>query len=506
MLEPREYQKSIVETAKRANTLVVLPTGIGKTLIALLLTMHRLGERRPSKALILAPTRPLVEQHHATFKENIPELFGELTLFTGEVPAKVRKQQWTSSDIIFSTPQCIANDLKKSLYDLTDVSLLVIDEAHKCLKNYDYTTVVRFYKDQAENQRILGLTASPGSDYGIVKKICDNLNISEVEVRSRESEDVKQYIHELEFKKIEVSFPQEYIEPQVLLKKLYDGYITELKSRSIVFGPVNKITLLKLQTSLALNASKGNGNAMYGMSLCAQAIKISHALELLETQTLSGTVAYLKGLMKQAEEKKTKGVQRLVKSPEFNAAYNSLTYLVAEKKEHPKIEKVKEIVIEELKKSKEAKLLVFTQFRETANQIVERIKQIEGVRASIFIGQAKKKNGGMSQKEQREAVVKFKEGEINVLCATSIGEEGLDIPEVNAVVFYEPIPSAIRKIQRAGRTARHAPGKLFILVTKNTRDEASYYAAAAREKKMYKTIDSIKENMKEGTKTLNDFV
>ncbi len=506
MLEPREYQKTIVETAKRANTLVVLPTGIGKTLIALLLTMHRLKEKIPSKALILAPTRPLVEQHHATFKENIPELFGELTLFTGEVPAKQRKSQWNSADIVFSTPQCIANDLKKNLYTLNEVSLLVIDEAHKCLKNYDYTTVVRFYKDQAESQRILGLTASPGSDYSIVKKICENLDISEVEVRSRESEDVKQYVHELEFKKVEVSLPQEFIEPAILLKRIYDSYIFELKSRNILFGPANKITLLKLQTNLALNASKGSGNAMYGMSLCAQAIKISHALEILETQTLSGTFTYMKGLMKQAEEKKSKGVQRLVKNPEFNAAYNSLTYLIAEKKEHPKIEKTNEIIAEELNQNKDAKVLVFTQFRETATQIVEKLKQTSGVRASIFIGQAKKANGGMSQKEQREVVTKFKEGEINVLCATSIGEEGLDIPEVNAVVFYEPIPSAIRKIQRAGRTARHAPGKLFILVTKNTRDEANYYAAAAREKKMYKTIESIKEDMKDNDKTLNDFV
>ena len=163
-LEPREYQRAIVETAKKANTLVVLPTGIGKTMIALLLTMHRLNEKRPSKALIMAPTKPLIEQHYETFKKNLPELFGELNLFTGEVPGKERKKLWQGADIIFSTPQCIANDLKKELYNLSEVSLLIIDEAHRCLKNYDYTTVVDFYKRQALDQRILGLTASPGSD------------------------------------------------------------------------------------------------------------------------------------------------------------------------------------------------------------------------------------------------------------------------------------------------------------------------------------------------------
>lgn len=504
-LEPREYQRAIVETAKKANTLVVLPTGIGKTMIALLLTMHRLNEKRPSKALIMAPTKPLIEQHYETFKKNLPELFGELNLFTGEVPGKERKKLWQGADIIFSTPQCIANDLKKELYNLSEVSLLIIDEAHRCLKNYDYTTVVDFYKRQAVDQRILGLTASPGSDYEVVKKICDNLAIAEVEIRSRESEDVKPYVQELEFNKVEVTFPPELIEPRILLKRIYENCVDELKKRSLLFGPVNKIILLKLQTRLAGQAASGNGNAMYGMSLCAQAIKMAHALELIETQTVTGTLNYLENLKKQAEEKKSKGVQRLVKSTEFQGAYLSLSLLVKSQKEHPKIDKITELVRKELEENQAAKLLLFTQFRETANKIIENIRKIPQAKPSIFIGQAKKASGGMSQKEQKGVVDKFRTGEINVLCATSIGEEGLDIPEVNAVIFYEPIPSAIRKIQRAGRTARHAPGKLFILITKETKDEVHHYASSAREKKMYKTIQTLKKDLK-GAGTLKEFL
>ena len=91
-------------------------------------------------------------------------------------------------------------------------------------------------------------------------------------------------------------------------------------------------------------------------------------------------------------------------------------------------------------------------------------------------------------------VEKFKEGKINVLVATSIAEEGLDIPEVSEVIFYEPVPSAIRKIQRAGRTARLDPGKLKILVTKNTRDQIYHYAAHHKEKRMHSAIDQIKKD------------
>jgi ERCC4-related helicase len=504
-LTPREYQKSIFNTAKEKNTLVVLPTGLGKTLIALLLSEERLTKYPKEKILILAPTKPLIEQHFEYFKKNLPELYADLQLFTGEVPAEKRKKIFQTAEIIFSTPQCISNDLDNYLYNLKEVSLLIIDEAHRCLKNYDYTKVVSKYKDTAPHQRILGLTASPGSDPDKVREICKHLDIQEIELRTRDSIDVKQYLQELNFTKIEVPFPSEFNEVKYLLKKIYDNCVDKLRSSNLLYGPANKILLLRLQNQLAVRMHQKDFSAMQGISLTATAIKISHAMELLETQTISGLDAYLQGLIKQANEKKSKAVQNLVKMPEFNAAIISIKNLMAKKIEHPKIEELAVFSENLFKENIKSKIIVFSQFRETAQRISDRLNMVDGIKAAIFIGQAKKLGKGLSQKEQKEVIEKFREGEINVLCATSIGEEGLDIPEVSAVVFYEPIPSAIRKIQRAGRTARLAPGKLIILVTKDTRDEIHHNAAASREKKMYKTIETIKQELKNKPKTLNDF-
>ncbi len=508
--QPRDYQKEIFETAKDNNTLVVLPTGLGKTLIALMLSIDRMKKFPGSKILILAPTRPLVEQHLVSFQKQLPELWADMQLFTGSIPAPQRKKLFNQADIIFSTPQCIANDLKQQLYSLHDVSLLVIDEAHRCIKNYDYTKVVEVYKRQCvpERQRILGLTASPGSDSEVVKEICNHLAIEEIEVRTRDSKDVKQYLQDREFNKIEVPFPKEFQELKVLLERIWNSKVNDLKRRNLLFGPANKITLLKLQSRLAKVATGPDKfNAMFGMMLTAQAIKISHALELLETQTLSGVHEYLQSLAKQAEEKKSKGVQQLVKMDEFKAALVSLNALRSQKIEHPKIEESAVLVENEIRENPKAKFIIFTQFRETAARLVERLNQMEKVRAAGFFGQAKKGDTGMSQKEQKAVVQKLNDGELNVLVATSIGEEGLDIAEVSAVLFYEPIPSAIRKIQRAGRTARLAPGKLFILITQDTRDVTNHYASSAREKKMYKTIESVKDELKITKKTgsLKDF-
>ena len=508
-IQPREYQQKIFETAKNHNTLVVLPTGLGKTLIALMLAIERKKSFPMSKILFLAPTKPLVEQHFEYFKSHLLELFADTQLFTGAVPADKRKKIWQTAEIIFSTPQCIANDLEHYLYNTKEISLLIIDEAHRCLKNYDYTKVVEKYKSQANNVHILGLTASPGSDPAIVKQICKHLDIEEIELRTRDSQDVKPYLQELDFQKVEVPFPAELEEIRVLLKRIYNSKVDQLRNRRLLFEQSNKIVLLQLQQRLAAQASPGNFNALVGMSLCAQAIKISHALELLETQTLSGLDIYLQGLVQQAIEKKSKGVQTLVNSPEFQAALLSLKQLREKDIEHPKIESLALIIESEIKNNIKTKIIVFSQFRETVATIAARLNKIKDIKASTFIGQAKKsKTGsGMSQKDQKDTIEKFKSGKINVLCATSIGEEGLDIPEVNAVVFYEPIPSAIRKIQRAGRTARLAPGKLFILVTSDTRDVHHHYASGARERKMHRTIHNIKEELQNSKKikTLEDF-
>jgi Fanconi anemia group M protein len=508
-ISPRKYQQEIFETCTNNNCLVVLPTGLGKTLIALMLAIERMKKYPGEKVVFLAPTKPLVEQHLNFFAKHLPELFAEMTLFTGEINATQRKSLWQTADIIFSTPQCIANDLKNQLYDLKDVCLLVEDEAHRCIKNYDYNYVARKYREQAMHQRIVGLTASPGSEHSRIREICRNLSIEKVELKTRESNDVKKYLQELQFERRIIDFPEKLEEIRVLLRKLFSSYIEELKNRKVLFEQPSKVKLIELQKKLMHSISMGNRsyNYLLAISSCSQAIKLQHALELLETQTLHSFNEYLKELFRQASEKKSKGVVKLISRPEFNLAYMKSGELLSREIEHPKIGEVIKIIAEEKSKDEKIKILIFTQFRDTASIISERLNDIKGVNSRVFVGQTKKFSDrgstGLSQKEQKEIIRKFSSGEINVLCATSIGEEGLDIPEVNIVVFYEAVPSAIRKIQRGGRTARLMAGKLIILITKGTRDETFYYVANAKERKMHRTIENIRKEL-DNKKTIKE--
>ncbi|MDH3353301.1 MAG: DEAD/DEAH box helicase, partial [Nanoarchaeota archaeon] len=452
-MTPREYQSAIFETCVEKDCLVVLPTGTGKTLIALMMAINRFKKFPLEKIVILAPTRPLIEQHFESFKKNLPEDWADMQLFTGRTPAAERKKIWQTAEMIFSTPQCIANDLEKSLYKLDEVALLIVDECHRCLKNYAYNKVAQKYKMQSTNKRVLALTASPGGDKQTIKQVCENLGIEAVEIRTRESPDVSPYLQELEFEKIDVDFPGNFMEIKALLETIYYKKIAELKHRGIFFGQPSKTMLLKTQGRLIQEINKKKDlNKLLAMSATATALKISHALTLLETQTVSSFIAYLKDLFKQAAEKKSRGVERLTKSPEFAKAF-SLAQLLNQ--EHPKLNILKELVEKQFLTNPNSKIIIFAQFRETVRTISEELNKISNVKADNFVGQAMKehskgKTTGLKQKEQKAMIEKFKSGEINVLVATSIAEEGLDIPEVSEVIFYEPIPSAIRRIQRAG--------------------------------------------------------
>ena len=497
-IKPRKYQEDIAKTCIEKNTLVVLPTGLGKTLIALMIAIDRIKKFPLEKIVILTPTRPLAEQHKESFLEKLPEGWADIQLFTGTVKAEKRKKIWETADIIFSTPQCIANDLKNSLYTLKDVSLLVEDECHRCVKNYDYAYIAKRYNKEAEHPRCIGLTASPGSDPDKIREIGRNLSIQEIELRTRDSQDIIEHLQDLEFEKHEIDFPNEFVELREILRDVYKTYTDELRKRQFLFGQDNKISLIMLQNNLADQVKRNahSPETFIGMMLCALAVKVSHGIELLETQTLKSFANYLKELDEQGTKKVSKGATRLARNPQFQKALSFAHAHLFKGMEHPKLRETIKIIRDEIKDNPGNKTIIFTQFRDTANIIVENLNRLSGINATVFVGQAKKNGVGLSQKEQKAMIDEFKDNKTNVLVATCIAEEGLDIPEVNSVIFYEPVSSAIRSIQRRGRTARLSKGKLIMLITMGTKDEFAHYTSRARERKMQTQIEKIKDELR----------
>jgi len=163
---------------------------------------------------------------------------------------------------------------------------------------------------------------------------------------------------------------------------------------------------------------------------------------------------------------------------------------------YPKLEKLAEIAVQQVSSKKDSKIIVFTQYRDTIETIVERLAKV-GVTSNRFVGQANKTDSeGMDQKKQTDVLEKFTEGEFNVLVSSSIGEEGLHVPDVDLVVFYEAVPSEIRAIQRKGRTGRTMQGKVIVLLAEGTVDEAYFYSSLRREKFMKSMVSAPKGEAK----------
>jgi ERCC4-related helicase len=511
-LEPRLYQQTIFNTAATKNTLVVLPTGMGKTMIAELLAAHRLQSYPGSKVVMLAPTRPLAQQHHDTFLRDLELKEEETAIFTGTVPPAKRQRLWQEARVIFSTPQGLENDILGSKIKLTEVSLLVFDEAHRATGDYSYVFIAERYRKQARNERILALTASPGSDKETIAEVCKNLFIEEVESRTGSSPDVQPYIQETEIEHVLVTMPEEFKVVHGALRRCYEQRLDALRTLGIGRGAlVNKTMLLKLQGALHAEAARGQKSftSLKAMSLLAEALKVEHAVELIETQGVAALSKYVEKLQADASRRQSKAVQNLVRDVNFKAALILLEKLKEREVEHPKLRALQKVVLRTLYAEKGSKIIIFNQFRDQAVRIKEAMDAI-GVTSRIFVGQLKKGETGMSQKEQHAILEEFRSGGFSCLIATSVAEEGLDIPKVDLVIFYEPIPSAIRTVQRRGRTGRLEKGRIVVLVTEGTRDTVHRWAAHHKEKRMYRVIDEVRHEMRIGdfaakAATINQF-
>lgn len=500
-IERRLYQEVIVGSAIKRNTLVVAPTALGKTVIAILVAAYRLEKFPDTKILLLSPTKPLVSQHATKFRNflNIPE--EKIVIFSGATSPEKRTELWSKAKVICATPQVIENDIISGRYSLRDVSLLVVDEAHRAVGDYPYGFIAKEYVKQAEHALILGLTASPGGDEERIREVCRNLLIENVEIRTEQDADVKPYIKGIKVEWVKVELPEEFKMIQIQLEDIFKEKIKELKSLGINVEKFSKKELLSLRERIQEELMENKTPELYSALSCiAICINLTHALELLETQGLETLKRYFERMQKT----KSKTAKVLLGDIRFLRAIR-LTENLSEELHHPKLEKLVEIV----KKERDKKIIVFTQYRDSAIKIVEALERINGIKPVRFVGQASKdKDKGLSQKQQLEILKKFESGEYNILVATSVAEEGLDIPRVDMVIFYEPIPSEIRSIQRRGRTGRKEAGRVIVLIAKGTRDEAFYWSSFHKEKRMREVLEDLKKSfpkVDERQKSLDSF-
>ena len=472
LVESREYQISLANQAKSENCLVVLPTGLGKTTVALQIIAEYLS-RGQGGVLFLAPTRVLANQHYEFLKNNLN--LDDIGLLTGEDTIPKRKKLWANS-VICATPEITKNDLDREIVSVDQFSLVIFDEAHRTIGDYAYSGIAS--RLAGKNVRIVGMTATLPAEKEKATEIITTLRIASVAQKTEESPDVAPYIQKTNTNWVKVDLPQEMKEVQFYLRKALEVRHHELTRCGLRLSANVSLSQLLRARDFVIRQNRRAAKPLF------IAIRLHYALNILESH---GITSFLR-FCDRTREKKGVGIKDLFEND--SNFIRAISYAKdAQKKgiEHSKIVKLAEIV-----KSLTGRAIVFTSYRDSVEIIHDKLVEL-GVSAGFLIGKAGET--GLKQKQQIETVQKFRDGDYKVLVATRVGEEGLDISEVNDVIFFDNVPSSIRFVQRKGRTGRKSTGNLTVLIAKGTIDEAYYWVGQRKIKAAQSMGDKLTKEL-----------
>ena len=490
-LEDRAYQTQLADAASKTHTLVCLPTGLGKTTVSCLVTAHRLAEYGGT-SLMLAPTKPLVQQHADFYREALEVADDDIVVFTGDVRPDDRAELWESARIVMATPQVVENDLVGNRISLADVTHITFDECHRATGDYAYNYIAERYHADAEEPLVTGMSASPGGDEEEILTVCENLGLVEVEVMTDADADVEKHTYRTEVDWQHVDLPDDVLAIRDALNEVIRERLAKLKELGVTNSTdpnMSQRDLNKVRAQLQRLINNDDSSGYKGMSAHAEMMKLRRATELVETQSVESLRRYFERQREQARSSgASKASQRFVSEPKVKEAmrlaeeFNGL---------HPKFRKTRILLAETFGLEGGSRAIVFTESRDTAETLTEFLN--ESFDARRFVGQGDKEGSdGMTQTEQKETLDAFRAGEFEVLVSTSVAEEGLDVPDVDLVLFYEPVPKGVRSIQRKGRTGRASEGKVVVLIANDTRDEAFFWMAQNEEKQMEEELRSLK--------------
>ena len=512
----RDYQYNIVSRSLYHNTLVALPTGLGKTFIAATVMLNYYRWTTDAHVVFMAPTKPLIAQQMEACYNIVGIQRRDTVLMTGETTPAVRADEWLEKRVFFMTPQTVINDLKTGICDPKKIVLVVVDEAHKATGSYAYTEVTAFLRRFNPSFRVLALTATPGSTVEAVQAVVDNLGIARVELRTEQSLDIRQYTHEKHTETEIFDYSDEQAMIMDLFAKALRPVMEKLCSQNAYWSrdPM-ALTAYGLTTSrqkwMGSDAGRKAPMSVKGMinSIFTVLAQLAHYIGLLKNH---GIVPFYSGVLdfnKNVETGQTKGKyatqisqdENCVKMMSFIRGWTNNPDFIG----HPKLQYLRQVVLDHFLNAGEGlmrdarpgekvppsatRVMVFASYRDSTEEICRVLKRNEPmIRPHVFVGQAASKGSeGMDQKKQNAVIQDFKSGKYNTLVATSIGEEGLDIGDVDLIVCYDASASPIRMLQRIGRTGRKRVGRVVLLLMKG-KEENDYAKAQDNYTYIQKTI------------------
>ena len=492
LVEARAYQLEAVDEALTTSMLLVMPTAAGKTAVIWMAIANKLSEEN-GRVILIAPTVGLVDQHLRSIRE-VLSLEEEAVSITGQIPPSNRVGLWDSSRLIIATPKVVVNDVKNDVLKLSEFSLLVIDEAHHCTGEHAMAMVCDYYIASNSSPHILGATASPGHRPDTVREICTRTGASRIHIRNSDEEMLKGYLSELEIREVSVRVPEEMKELAQPFVIWQQGIVDRQRrlGRYILPGMISFAGLSSAMDRSRSAIGRGEVSGYQSVSQIAIAMRLHHLINCLLSQGVSASREYLDRL-ENGDDSSKKTVRDFLRDPRVRDLSDKLEGMV---EIHSKIGAVRRMIRERLRRDQGSRVIVFANYRDTIASLESSLEDLDSVKAVRFVGQsARGGRRGLSPKDQVSVLDEFRNGGANVLLATSIGEEGLDIPSADLVIFYEPVSSEIRTIQRRGRTGRRRLGEVIVLIAEGTRDEGAKAAAVRREENMQRAVHRVRRSL-----------
>ncbi|NXY45276.1 FANCM protein, partial [Ceuthmochares aereus] len=451
--------------------------------------------------------------------------------FPGGTQALNRRELWDTKRVFFLTPQIMVNDLSRGTCPADKIKCLVIDEAHKALGNHAYCQVVRELSKYTNQFRILALSATPGSDTKAVQQVISNLLIAQIEQCAEDSLEIQPYSHERQVEKIIVPLGEELVEMQNTYIRVLETFAGRLIKIGVLarrdIPSLTKYQIILARDQYRKNPSSRNVGIHQGIvegdfALC---ISLYHGYELLLQMGARSLFIYLYGIMDGY-----KGLARtkneLGRNEDFMNLYQQLrdkfsdtslssasgnvykSETVLENKRefiygHPKLRKLEEIVIEHFKsrkmecsvalnwKGEDLRLDIRKKFFMLGvGRPWPRLPRAVVVAPSLEMLKARL-DEAWSYLIQWEVVKRFREGGYNTLVSTCVGEEGLDIGEVDLIICFDAQKSPIRLVQRMGRTGRKRQGRIVVILAEG-REERTYNQSQSNKRSIHKAISGNK--------------
>ncbi|XP_007494333.2 interferon-induced helicase C domain-containing protein 1 [Monodelphis domestica] len=546
----RSYQMEVAEPALEGkNIIIIIPTGSGKTRVAVYIAKDHLDKKKkasePGKVMVLVNKVPLVDQHlRKEFNPFLKKCYRVIGV-SGDSQLKISFPEVVRSyDVIISTAQILENSLLDSEngdddgVQLSDFSLIIIDECHHTNKEAVYNTIMRRYvKQKMKNCRlkkankpvvpqpqILGLTASPGVG-GATKQakaedhilqLCANLDASMIVTVKENASFLKEQVKE-PCKKFVIAADNR--------ENPFKKKLVEIMTNIQNFCQMNPTSDLGTQSYEQFVIQKEKRAAKEGNCkerVCAEHLrKYNEALQINDTIRMLDAYQHLESFYNDEKEKKMAtqeydqeeddNEKKALKVDETDTFLLDLFYenkkelkklAMTPDYENEKLTKLRNTIMEEFTKTdgSVARGIIFTKTRQSAYSLSQWINSIEkfaevGVKAHHLIGAGNSSEfKAMTQNEQKEVINNFRTGKINLLIATTVAEEGLDIKECNIVIRYSLVTNEIAMLQARGRA--RADESTYVLVASDgsgvvERENVNLY----REKMMHKAIERV-QNMK----------